>query len=170
MKAISARWRAKTFAMTSMSNYTHYNPQLDIAPKDGPYGMLALEEFYTRNPGLRFWNLTRADRLQIALQSTLGVQKSKRNVKVKKRKAIAPSGNKIAHKRRFNYDLSNSNSKQEIVKPSFTNKITKELRIFYIKTFKMCIDSTSYYNLAEKDSIKVAHNLEKMLCKFYTNP
>ena len=91
------------------------------------------------------------------------------NVKVKKRKAIAPSGQKIAHKRRFNYDISNSNSKQEIVKPSFTNKITKDLRIFYIKSFKLIIDSTSYYKLDSKESIKLAHNLEKTLCKLFTN-
>lgn len=62
----------RPFAFSSMTNHTHFNASIHMAPKDGPYGMLALEEMFTRNPGLTFWNKTRADQLKIAFQPELG--------------------------------------------------------------------------------------------------
>ena len=62
----------RPYIPSSMSNYTNYDPSFALAPKDGPYGQLELSEFYERNPGLRFWNKTRADRLKIAFQPEIG--------------------------------------------------------------------------------------------------
>ena len=44
------------YITSSMSNYTDYDPNFALAPKDGPYGMLLRADFYERNPGLTFWN------------------------------------------------------------------------------------------------------------------
>jgi hypothetical protein len=43
-----------------------------LAPKDGPYGFLQQHEWYEPNPGLVFWNRTRADNLKIGFQPELG--------------------------------------------------------------------------------------------------
>ena len=55
-----------------MSNYTDFDPTFALAPKDGPYGILLLSDFYERNPGLTFWNGTRAENLEIGFQPELG--------------------------------------------------------------------------------------------------
>ncbi len=60
------------YIASSMSNYTEYDPAFALAPKDGPYGILLPSEFAERNPGLTFWNGTRADNLEISFQPELG--------------------------------------------------------------------------------------------------
>ena len=55
-----------------MSNYTKYDSTYALAPKDGPYGILLPSDFYERNPGLTFWNGTRAGNLVIGFQPELG--------------------------------------------------------------------------------------------------
>jgi hypothetical protein len=55
-----------------MSNYTNYDPEFALAPKDGPYGMLLHADFYEQNPGLTFWNGSRAKELPISFQPELG--------------------------------------------------------------------------------------------------
>ena len=57
---------------SSMSNYTDYDPEYALAPKDGPYGILLDSDFYERNPGLTFWNGSRAQDLVIGFQPELG--------------------------------------------------------------------------------------------------
>jgi len=87
--------------------------------------------------------------------------------KNKKRKAIAPSGNKISFKRRIAYDVSHSGSKinEDNIKPSFENKITKKLREYYINQFKILIENNSYLKLDQHQSTLIAHNVEKGLIK-----
>ena len=63
---------SRPFIPSSMSNYTQYNPQFALAPKDGPYGILLPAEFSRRNPGLLFWNGTRADALRLGFQPEIG--------------------------------------------------------------------------------------------------
>ncbi|GAB5353908.1 hypothetical protein AAMO2058_000074500 [Amorphochlora amoebiformis] len=63
---------ARFFILSSMGNYTDYDTEYALAPKDGPYGYLPQEEFWKINPGLIFWNGTRADKLRIAFQPELG--------------------------------------------------------------------------------------------------
>jgi mannosylglycoprotein endo-beta-mannosidase len=60
------------YITSSMSNYTQYDPDFALAPKDGPYGILLPSEFYVRNPGLTFWNGTRADQLPLSFQPEIG--------------------------------------------------------------------------------------------------
>jgi mannosylglycoprotein endo-beta-mannosidase len=60
------------YIASSMSNYTDFDPAYALAPKDGPYGILLPSDFYERNPGLTFWNGTRAGNLIIGFQPELG--------------------------------------------------------------------------------------------------
>ena len=60
------------YIASSMSNYTNYDPSFALAPKDGPYGILLPSDFYVRNPGLTFWNGTRADQLKLSFQPEIG--------------------------------------------------------------------------------------------------
>jgi mannosylglycoprotein endo-beta-mannosidase len=60
------------YIASSMSNYTKYDSTYALAPKDGPYGILLPSDFYERNPGLTFWNGTRAGNLVIGFQPELG--------------------------------------------------------------------------------------------------
>eukprot|EP00911_Craspedida_sp_UC1_P001301 UC1_evm1s980 len=53
----------RIYIASSMSNYTDFDGTYAVAPKDGPYGFLAPCEFAQRNPGLRFWNHSRADNI-----------------------------------------------------------------------------------------------------------
>ena len=88
--------------------------------------------------------------------------------KVKKRKAIAPSGRKIEHKRRITYDISNSKSQEEIIKPSFENKITKNLRVYYISLFRIILLNSPHFEIDQMNSTVISHNIEKSLIKKYS--
>jgi len=57
---------------SSMSNYTDFDPNFALAPKDGPYGILLPQDFYVRNPGLTYWNGSRADKLKLSFQPEIG--------------------------------------------------------------------------------------------------
>lgn len=57
---------------SSMSNYTNYDPNYALAPKDGPYGILLPTDFYEQNPGLTYWNGSRAKDLPLSFQPEVG--------------------------------------------------------------------------------------------------
>ncbi|KAK3269096.1 hypothetical protein CYMTET_22440 [Cymbomonas tetramitiformis] len=57
---------------SSMSGGSSWDPDYALAPKDGPYGFLALSEFYERNPGLHFPDGERADQLRLGFQPEIG--------------------------------------------------------------------------------------------------
>jgi hypothetical protein len=57
---------------SSMSYYTNFDPTFALAPKDGPYGILLPQDFYTRNPGLVYWNGTRCTNLKLSFQPEIG--------------------------------------------------------------------------------------------------
>ena len=58
--------------MTLTLSLTPCDAGFALAPKDGPYGVLLPSEFSRRNPGLRFWNGTRAARLRVGFQPEIG--------------------------------------------------------------------------------------------------
>ena len=60
------------YIASSMSNYTNYDYEFAIAPKDGPYGYLDPRRFDERNPGLEFWNKTSATNLKLGFQPETG--------------------------------------------------------------------------------------------------
>ena len=88
----------------------------------------------------------------------------------KTRKVIAPSGKKVSFKRTFNYDVSNSKAKEEIVKPSFENKITSQHRGYYISLFKLQLDRSQHFDWKIYETTCVAQDLEKCLIRLYTKP
>lgn len=49
------------YITSSMSNFTNFDNDYALAPKDGNYGMNAPEAYFTRNPGLTFPNHSRMD-------------------------------------------------------------------------------------------------------------
>ena len=55
-----------------MSNYTKYDPEYALAPKDGPYGYLDPRRFDERNPGLKYWNGSLAATLKVGFQPEIG--------------------------------------------------------------------------------------------------
>eukprot|EP00051_Salpingoeca_urceolata_P015589 m.202923 g.202923 ORF g.202923 m.202923 type:complete len:1050 (-) comp18444_c0_seq3:44-3193(-) len=57
---------------SSMSNWTNWDPEYALAPKDGPYGYLDERNFIDRNPGLLFWNGSCADSLLLGFQPEIG--------------------------------------------------------------------------------------------------
>ena len=57
---------------SSMSNYTKYDPEYALAPKDGPYGYLDPRRFDERNPGLKYWNGSLAATLKVGFQPEIG--------------------------------------------------------------------------------------------------
>jgi hypothetical protein len=60
------------FIPSSMSNYTNYDPEFALAPKDGPYGYLDPKRFDERNPGLKFWNGSSASGVILGFQPEIG--------------------------------------------------------------------------------------------------
>ena len=44
------------FIVSSMTNSTDFNPSRSLAPRDGPYTIMAEEQFYERNPNLWDWH------------------------------------------------------------------------------------------------------------------
>ena len=72
----TTRNRSNTFLIAStMTNWTDFNPQDSLCPKDGPYGLMEEAFYYERNPGLYDWKNHEHYRLlefPIAFQPEIG--------------------------------------------------------------------------------------------------
>jgi hypothetical protein len=58
-----------------MSNFTHFDSDYALAPKDGNYGINAPETYFQRNPGLIYPNGSRMD-CPISFQPEIGARKT----------------------------------------------------------------------------------------------
>eukprot|EP00927_Polykrikos_kofoidii_P060270 TRINITY_DN55290_c0_g1_i1.p1 TRINITY_DN55290_c0_g1~~TRINITY_DN55290_c0_g1_i1.p1 ORF type:complete len:947 (+),score=85.97 TRINITY_DN55290_c0_g1_i1:64-2904(+) len=57
----------RPYVLSSMTNFTNFNATFSMAPADGPYTMLPVEDFFKRNPGMKG-----ADNRLLAFQPEIG--------------------------------------------------------------------------------------------------
>jgi hypothetical protein len=72
---ISTHDPGRFYITSSMSNFTHFDSDYALAPKDGNYGINAPETYFQRNPGLIYPNGSRMD-CPISFQPEIGVRKT----------------------------------------------------------------------------------------------
>ena len=72
---ISTHDPGRFYITSSMSNFTHFDSDYALAPKDGNYGINAPETYFQRNPGLIYPNGSRMD-CPISFQPEIGARKT----------------------------------------------------------------------------------------------